>query len=72
VIKLTFQEYKTLPKPVRQALRRKAFGHPRPLPPQLEGQFDLQHLQEVLIAENARTGDFGTKWTDDVEDEVEA
>ena len=68
--KLTLEEYKLLDKDVRTALRRKAFGHPRALPPQLEGQFDLEHLRQILTEENEATGWFPAPW-DPEEDEVE-
>lgn len=67
--KLTLEEYRTMDRPVRAALRRKAFGHPRPLPPQLEGQFDLEHLRTILVQENERTGWFPEPWEPSAEDE---
>lgn len=69
--KLTLEEYKSMEHPVRNALRRKAFGHPRALPPQLEGQFDLEHLRQLLVDENEATGWFPAPW-DPEEDEVES
>ena len=63
--KLTLEEYKSMPHDVRTALRRKAFGCPRVLPPQLEGQFDLDHLAQRLLDENEITGWFPGRWTDE-------
>lgn len=68
--KLTLQEFNQLDKPVRAALRRKAFGHPRPLPPQLDAQFDLEHLRTILVQENERTGWFPDPWQPTEEDEA--
>ena len=69
--KLTLEEYGLLDKDVRTALRRKAFGHPRALPPQLEGRFDLEHLRAILVQENDATGWFPAPW-DPEEDEAES
>ena len=68
---LTLNEYKTMDKDVRTALRRKAFGHPRALPPQLEGQFDLEHLRTILVQENEATGWFAEPWEPSEEDEAD-
>lgn len=57
-VKLTLKDYYSLEEPVRKALRRKAFGCPRHLPPQLEGKFDLEHLRTILVQENEATGEF--------------
>jgi hypothetical protein len=59
-----------LEKDVRRALRRKAFGCTRPLPPQLESQFDLGSLKETLIADNIAKGVFPGRWTDEPDDDL--
>lgn len=66
--KLTLEQYKSMEPAVRKALRRKAFGHPNPLPPQLEGQFDLEHLRTILVQENERTGWFPEPWDPEQEE----
>jgi hypothetical protein len=69
--RLSFDEYMSMTRDDRIALRRKAFGHPAPLPPHLYARFDLEHLRQNLIAQNDATGWFPGRWVDQLEEETE-
>lgn len=69
--KLTLAEFYSMDDNSRRMLRRKAFGHPAPLPPYAEGVFDLQHLHDLLVRENEETGTFPQKWTETHDDAEE-
>ena len=61
------KEYRALPKEERTVLRRAAYGMSG-LDDVCEG-YNLAALRDMLDAENAKTGDFGTKWTHSSEDD---
>lgn len=62
----TLEEYMALPHPERNLLRRLAFGAVPP--PCFVCTYDINHIRTILVQENERTGDFGTKWTSTIDD----